>query len=129
MRVRLNTDIEIGLPLEAYIINERLAIESGTLLEEKERFKAYICRKQNITLLKLLYKEDAQSVKLKNDCYMQSKSGVRKTTTTVNLGVDSAMQGNSDIIYAKILANRNRMCYICFDIRKDAADLGGSRRL
>ncbi len=56
LRVRLNTDIEIGLPLETYIVNERLAIESGTLSEEKERLKAYICRKQDITLLKLPYK-------------------------------------------------------------------------
>ncbi len=54
--MRLNTDIEIGLPLETYIVNERLAIESGTLSEEKERLKVYICRKQDITLLKLPYK-------------------------------------------------------------------------
>lgn len=53
LQVRLNTDIEIGLPLETYIVNERLAIESKVLSEEKERLKAYICRKQGIKLLKL----------------------------------------------------------------------------
>lgn len=42
LRVRLNTDTEIGLPLETYIVNERLAIESGALSEEKEKLKAYI---------------------------------------------------------------------------------------
>lgn len=56
LQVRLNTDTEIGLPLETYIVNERLAIESKDLSEEKERLKAYICRKQGIKLLKLPYK-------------------------------------------------------------------------
>lgn len=56
LQVRLNTDIEIGLPLETYIVNERLAIESKVLSEEKERLKAYICRMQGIKLLKLPYK-------------------------------------------------------------------------
>ena len=56
LQVRLNTDTEIGLPLETYIVNEGLAIESKNLSEEKERLKAYICRKQGIKLLKLPYK-------------------------------------------------------------------------
>ena len=56
LQIRLNTDTEIGLPLETYIVNERLAIESKDLSEEKERLKAYICRKQGIKLLKLPYK-------------------------------------------------------------------------
>ena len=58
LQVRLNTDIEIGLSLETYIVNERLAIEAKVLSEEKERLKAYICRKQGIKLLKLPYKAD-----------------------------------------------------------------------
>ena len=37
-------------------MNESLAIESKDLSEEKERLKAYICRKQGIKLLKLPYK-------------------------------------------------------------------------
>lgn len=41
LQVRLNTDIEIGLSLETYIVNESLAIESKVLSEEKERLKAY----------------------------------------------------------------------------------------
>lgn len=56
LRVRLNTDTEIELPLEAYIVNEELAIEAKDLSEEKQRLKAYICRKQDIKLLKLPYK-------------------------------------------------------------------------
>ena len=56
LQVRLNTDTEIGLPLETYIVNEGLAIESKNLSEEKERLKAYICCKQGIKLLKLPYK-------------------------------------------------------------------------
>ena len=62
LRVRLNTDIEIGLPLETYIVNERLAIESKALSEEKERLKAYICHKQDIKLLKLPYKAKEEDI-------------------------------------------------------------------
>lgn len=62
LQVRLNTDIEIGLPLETYIVNESLAIESKDLSEEKERLKAYICRKQGIKLLKLPYKENEEEI-------------------------------------------------------------------
>ncbi len=62
LRVRLNTDIEIGLPLETYIVNEGLAIEAKDLSEEKERLKAYICRKQGIKLLKLPYKANEGEV-------------------------------------------------------------------
>lgn len=62
MQVRLNTDTEIGLPLETYIVNESLAIESKDLSEEKERLKAYICRKQGIKLLKLPYKANEEEI-------------------------------------------------------------------
>ena len=62
LQVRLNTDIEIGLPLETYIVNESLAIESKDLSEEKERLKVYICRKQGIKLLKLPYKENEEEI-------------------------------------------------------------------
>lgn len=62
LQVRLNTDTEIGLPLETYIVNESLAIESKDLSEEKERLKAYICRKQGIKLLKLPYKENEEEI-------------------------------------------------------------------
>ena len=60
--MRLNTDIEIGLPLETYIVNERLAIESKALSEEKERLKAYICHKQDIKLLKLPCKAKEEDI-------------------------------------------------------------------
>ncbi len=62
LQVRLNTDTEIGLPLETYIVNEGLAIESKNLSEEKERLKAYICCKQGIKLLKLPYKANEEEI-------------------------------------------------------------------
>lgn len=39
-----------------------------------------------------------QSVKLQNDCNMQSKRRSGKTTTTVNLGVGLAMQGKKVLL-------------------------------
>lgn len=62
MQVRLNTDAEIGLPLETCIVNEGLAIESKNLSEEKERLKVYICCKQGIKLLKLPYKANEGAI-------------------------------------------------------------------
>ena len=62
LQVRLNTDAEIGLSLETYIVNESLAIESEVLSEEKERLKAYICSKQGIKLLKLSYKANEREI-------------------------------------------------------------------
>jgi len=90
LRVRLNTDIEIGLPLEAYIVNERLAIESKALSEEKERLKAYICRKQDIKLLKLPYKANEEEIE-----YIRK---VKKAFQSVHIFISSDEEEDAAII-------------------------------
>ncbi|MCM1228292.1 MAG: zinc-ribbon domain-containing protein [Clostridium sp.] len=90
LQVRLNTDTEIGLPLETYIVNERLVIESGALPEEKERLKAYICRKQNIKLLKLPYKAKEEEIE-----YIRK---VKKVFKSVHIFISSDEQEDAAII-------------------------------
>lgn len=90
LRVRLNTDIEIGLPLETYIVNERLAIESKALSEEKERLKVYICRKQDIKLLKLPYKANEEEIE-----YIRK---VKKAFRSVHIFISSDEQEDLNLI-------------------------------
>lgn len=90
LRVRLNTDIEIGLPLETYIVNERLAIESKALSEEKERLKAYICCKQDIKLLKLPYKANEEEIE-----YIRK---VKKAFRSVHIFIASDEEEDAAII-------------------------------
>lgn len=56
LRVAVNSDKVIGIPLETYIPDERLAIESYNLSEEIENLKKYICEKQDIKLIKVPFK-------------------------------------------------------------------------
>lgn len=90
LQVRLNTDIEIGLPLETYIVNERLAIESKVLSEEKERLKAYICCKQGIKLLKLPYKA--------NEGEIQYIRKIKKAYRSVHIFIASDDEKDTAII-------------------------------
>lgn len=90
LQVRLNTDTEIGLPLETYIVNESLAIESKDLSEEKERLKAYICRKQGIKLLKLPYKA--------NEGEIQYIRKVKKAYQSVHIFITSDDEKDAAII-------------------------------
>lgn len=90
LQVRLNTDTEIGLPLETYIVNESLAIESKDLSEEKERLKAYICRKQGIKLLKLPYKANEGEIE-----YIRK---VKKAYQSVHIFITSDDEKDAAII-------------------------------
>ena len=56
LRVAVNSDEAIGIPLETYIPDERLAIESYNQSEEIENLKKYICEKQGIKLIKVPFK-------------------------------------------------------------------------
>ena len=51
----LNSDTAIGLPLETYIPEEKLAIESGYGTDDIEIVKEHICKARGIILIKLPY--------------------------------------------------------------------------
>ena len=52
----LNYDKVIGIPLETYIPEENIAIESVSATKDIERVKEHLCKVRGINLIKLLYK-------------------------------------------------------------------------
>lgn len=56
LQTMLNSDTAIGLPLETYIPEEKLAIESGYGTDDIEIVKEHICKARGIILIKLPYK-------------------------------------------------------------------------
>ncbi len=54
--VQTNSDEIIGIPLEIYIPDEKVAIETYNESEQIEVLKEHLCKKRNIKLLKVPYK-------------------------------------------------------------------------
>ena len=69
LQTMLNSDTVIGLPLETYIPEEKLAIESECSTDDIEIVKEHICKARGINLIKLPYKtretETEYALKLK----------------------------------------------------------------
>ncbi len=55
--IKVQTDIDkiIGIPLEMYLPEEKVAIETVSQTENVETLKAYLCRKREIKLIKIPY--------------------------------------------------------------------------
>lgn len=53
LSVQLSTDKIIGIPLEAYIPDEKIAIETNVVSDDMEYLKRYLCEKRGIKLLKI----------------------------------------------------------------------------
>lgn len=56
MRVQLGSDKLLGIPLETYIPDEKLAVEWSNSTEQIEILKEHLCRQRNITLIKIPFK-------------------------------------------------------------------------
>lgn len=54
LSVQLSTDKIIGIPLEAYIPDEKIAVETEVTSDMIESLKQYLCAKRGIKLLKVL---------------------------------------------------------------------------
>ena len=61
LKILVNTDTQIGLTLETYLPQLRLAIESSIPTTREERdaieIKQFICKKNNIELIRIPYKQ------------------------------------------------------------------------
>ena len=61
MKVRLDSEKDIGIRLEAYLPDERIAIEttgkSSRQNSDRERIKDYICSRQGIRLFRVPYEQ------------------------------------------------------------------------
>lgn len=53
LSVQLSTDKIIGIPLEAYISDEKIAVETINASDDMEYLKRYLCDKRGIKLLKI----------------------------------------------------------------------------
>ena len=53
-----NEDKVIGLPLELYIPDERIAIEFSNEPDKIEKVKMFMCNKRDISLIKIRYEKD-----------------------------------------------------------------------
>ncbi len=56
MDVQINNDDIIGIPLEIYLPEENIAIETYNSNEKMEILKEHLCKKRNIKLIKVPYK-------------------------------------------------------------------------
>ena len=56
LSLMINEEREIGIPLELYIPEEKIAIETCIGTDKMERLKEYLCSKREIRLIKLPYK-------------------------------------------------------------------------
>ena len=52
----LNSDAIIGIPMEIYIPEEKVAIESFAETQEIDSLKEYLCRQRGIKFVKILYR-------------------------------------------------------------------------
>ena len=57
-KVIFNEDKVIGLPLELYIPDERIAIEFSNEPDKIEKVKMFMCNKRDISLIKIQYEKD-----------------------------------------------------------------------
>ncbi len=55
LRIRIDSDEIIGIPLEMYLPEEKTAIETSRRTEEIETLKAHLCRKREVKLIKIPY--------------------------------------------------------------------------
>ena len=56
LKVLLNSDATIGIPIEIYIPEEKVAIESFAGTQEIDSLKEYLCRQRGIKFVKILYR-------------------------------------------------------------------------
>ena len=55
IKVQIDTDKIIGIPLEMYLPEEKAAIETVSRTEKIEILKSHLCRKREIKLIKIPY--------------------------------------------------------------------------
>ena len=57
LKILLHSDAIIGIPIEIYIPEEKVAVESAAGTQEIESLKSYICRQKGIKFVKIPYRE------------------------------------------------------------------------
>lgn len=62
LKVLLNSDATIGIPIESYIPEEKVALESFAETQEIDSLKEYLCKKRGIKFVKILYRANDSEI-------------------------------------------------------------------
>ena len=62
LKVLFHSDTALGIPLEIYIPEEKVAVESFEGTKEMEGVKKYICKQKGIKLVKIIYRTNDNEI-------------------------------------------------------------------
>lgn len=100
LTVQTEEDKVIGIPIEIYIPGEKVAIETFTGTEEMEILKEHLCKKRNITLLKIPYKAGS------NEAEFAAK--IKKALWSVHIFISSDESEDTAFIRKRFFEWRKR---------------------
>lgn len=62
LKVLFHSDTALGIPLEIYIPEEKVAVESFEGTKEMEGVKRYVCKQKGIKLVKIIYRTNDNEI-------------------------------------------------------------------
>ena len=89
MSVKFDDDSIIGIPLESYLSEEKLAIETSKPNENEYRLKQYLCKKRNIKLVYIPYKRTDEISLLEK---------IKQAFRSVHIYINSDTEKDAEII-------------------------------
>jgi hypothetical protein len=89
MSAKFDDDSIIGIPLESYLSEEKLAIETSKPNENEYRLKQYLCKKRNIKLVYIPYKRTDEISLLEK---------IKQAFRSVHIYINSDTEKDAEII-------------------------------
>ena len=87
----LNSDVTIGIPIEIYIPEEKVAVESFAETQEIDSLKEYLCRQRGIKFVKILYRA--------NDSEIDFAINIKKLFRSIHIFITSDV--NDDVTFIR----------------------------
>lgn len=91
LKVLLNSDATIGIPMEIYIPEERVAVESFAGTQEIDSLKEYLCKQRGIKFVKILYRA--------NDSEIDFAINIKKLFRSIHIFIFSDV--DDDVMFIK----------------------------
>lgn len=91
LKVLLNSDAIIGIPMEIYIPEEKVAVESFAGTQEIDSLKEYLCRQRGIKFIKILYRA--------NDSEIDFAINIKKLFRSIHIFISSDV--NDDVTFIR----------------------------
>ena len=89
MSAKFDDDSIIGIPLESYLSEEKLAIETSKPNENEYRLKQYLCKKRNIKLVYIPYRRTDEISLLEK---------IKQAFRSVHIYINSDTEKDAEII-------------------------------